>query len=249
LKKIDLWLKQLKRPLPPELIMHRKEGGTELDYIEWTTASEILDDILGPNYDVEIMDSIIVGPHYVVRVRISITDPDTGIMIWRENTGWEKTGVIEYGDTASNAFAMAFKRTCAMFGLGRELYKGPNIDSFRVATEEQIEKLKQLLDNGKMPADLREPLMLEIEAGTLTRERAESGITAYDIEPEPKPKPEPEPEPKSESVPAPEPEPVTLTESIPKDEYDTTETVLYTDTPVATVLPPRTRRRKVESPV
>lgn len=53
--------------------------------------------------------------------RLSI--PSSDGIVERDATGIEEIDAKGYGDAVSNAAAMAFKRACAMFGLGRHLYQ------------------------------------------------------------------------------------------------------------------------------
>lgn len=109
-------LKQLSERMPDDLIKTRKQGGTELSYIEWFTAAEQLDKI-AVDWEDDIESVTIVDNKLIIVVGITIRG------VRRANVGIEDLTTDSYGDVASNAFAMAFKRAAALFGIARHLYK------------------------------------------------------------------------------------------------------------------------------
>ena len=116
-------LQQLSTPLPDEYIKTKpafkdRDGNLhEVSYIEWFTAADLLDEIC-PSWQLEIVEVGFIQGRIFVRTAITING------VRRENIGFENSTTDSYGDPFSNAFAMAFKRTAAMFGLGRYLYHG-----------------------------------------------------------------------------------------------------------------------------
>ena len=116
-------LQQLSTPLPDEYVKTKpafkdREGNLqEVSYIEWFTAADLLDEI-SPSWQLEIVEVGSIEGRIFIRTAIAING------VRRENIGFENSTTDSYGDPFSNAFAMAFKRTAAMFGLGRYLYHG-----------------------------------------------------------------------------------------------------------------------------
>lgn len=154
-------LSDLRKPLPDSKISHRtewerqKDGSTierDIAYISWHTAADVLDDsapdfeIVGPwgsmITDVKAFENKVV---VVMSIYFPVKDAvENSHTVSRQAIGFEylidpKTGKeISYGDAFSNASSMAFRRCCAMFGIGRELYKktaGGPIDRVRSRSE------------------------------------------------------------------------------------------------------------------
>lgn len=133
-------LSDLRKPLPSERISYREQDGRSIAYIAWHDAADLLDEAC-PDYEIDgpysqniisvqnIENRIVV----VMQMQIPLTtgkDEDREHRwVERQAVGFEylidpKTGKeISYGDAFSNASSMAFRRCCAMFGIGRELYK------------------------------------------------------------------------------------------------------------------------------
>ncbi|NJL99881.1 MAG: DUF1071 domain-containing protein [Synechococcaceae cyanobacterium SM2_3_2] len=106
----------LSEPIPPEMIRPRRQGGSELSYLEWHTACDLMDERC-PGWQSEIREVKEVGDWVVVICRVSI--PVLEGWIYREATGCER---LDRTDPFSAAEAMALTRCCAKFGLGRELH-------------------------------------------------------------------------------------------------------------------------------
>jgi len=173
-----LLLNKLRRRIPKELIRQREQGGEFLDYIEWTTAADIMDDVVGrwQNY---IKSVEVVGDKLIIIGGVKIKDPETGEWLSRENVGIEKIATNSYGDVASNAFAMMFKRAIVLWGPGRELYKAPNYAPHKLATDEQIQEIIHLMNEGKIPEEYHDPIIKLINSGELEAVRAQSAIAKF----------------------------------------------------------------------
>ncbi len=115
-------LEKLRTPLPNKLIKQRMQGGSEIDYITWTTASDILDQYVS-NYTVDIGKMLVLGDYVVIEVGITINGER------RANIGSEKLSHKGYGDPFTNAFAQAFKRAAALWGLARNLYQEEDVST------------------------------------------------------------------------------------------------------------------------
>lgn len=119
-RSIEDIIASLSRQLPDELLKTKTLKGNAITYIEWHTAVRILDKHApGWNYEVRSVSGI--GDNLVVIARISI--PCAEGIVYREATGIEDDDSSGYGDSASNAEAMALKRCAAKFGLGLYLYR------------------------------------------------------------------------------------------------------------------------------
>ncbi|MGD9697566.1 Rad52/Rad22 family DNA repair protein [Acinetobacter sp.] len=180
--RIDLgWrsmLRKLNRVLPASLVKQRKEGGFTLDYIEWNTAADILDDVT-PEWQNYIKSVQVIDNTVIVTVGIKLYNAETSEWISRENVGIEKIGSADVGDIASNAFAMAFKRAATLFGVGRHLYKAPEYAKFRQATESQLKDILSLMDSNAIPEEFHAPIKGLIESGNFEYSRAEAAINTY----------------------------------------------------------------------
>lgn len=111
----------LSKEIPARFIKQRRQGGTTLDYIEWHTAASFLD-LYAPGWSWEIVHLTELGNGALV-VHGRLTIPCAEGVVSRDATGIEVADEKMYGDVASNAVAMAFKRAGVLFGLGKHLYK------------------------------------------------------------------------------------------------------------------------------
>jgi Rad52/22 family double-strand break repair protein len=94
-------------------------AGGEITFIEWHTAVKFLD-YYAPGWSYHVKSVAQVGN--LVAVVASISIPAAEGVITREATGCESMETTSYGDSVSNAEAMALKRAAAKFGLGLFLY-------------------------------------------------------------------------------------------------------------------------------
>ena len=113
-------VRDLSKPLAPRHLKTRRQGGTELTYIEWHTAVKYLDHFC-PGWSYHVKGVQLVGN--LVTVVASISIPTLEGVITREATGCEEADSKGYGDAVSNAEAMALKRSASKFGLGLYLYQ------------------------------------------------------------------------------------------------------------------------------
>ena len=113
-------IEDLSKPLAQRHLKTRRQGGTELTYIEWHTAVKYLD-LFCPGWSYSVKSVSLVGNLVVVIASISI--PSLEGVITREATGCEPIDTKGYGDAVSNAEAMACKRAASKFGLGLYLYQ------------------------------------------------------------------------------------------------------------------------------
>lgn len=109
----------LSKPIAARHLKTRKQGGTDITFIEWHVASRYLSHH-APNWSYAIKSVSQVGNLVVVVASISI--PALEGVITREATGCEPADSKGWGDPVSSASAMALKRCAALFGLGLYLY-------------------------------------------------------------------------------------------------------------------------------
>lgn len=106
----------------PEYVQTKTKGGATLKFIAWHNVVRILDEC-APGWHSEVKQVLNQADLIAVIMRICI--PCAEGLVWREAIGNETddTEDVKYGDPFSNAQAMAFKRTAAMFGVGLYLYQ------------------------------------------------------------------------------------------------------------------------------
>lgn len=119
------WNKIAER-VPDALIKTRPQGGQQIRYIEWHAVRDLLDE-RAPGWSVEIREIGLLAERIYVRLALTING------VTREQVGNEEEEQKGYGDPYSNAYAQAFKRAAAMFGIGSELYD----KDYRPARSEQ----------------------------------------------------------------------------------------------------------------
>lgn len=120
LRTIRAIIADLSRPVNPQRLKQRQQGGRTLDYLPWYQAVRYLDNY-SPGWRYEIRSVSQIGDNLVMTVRITI--PCAEGEVWREASALE---VIEdpkrYGDAATNAESAALRRAAAKFGLCLYLY-------------------------------------------------------------------------------------------------------------------------------
>lgn len=123
-------LERLKQPVPKDLISQKdtyskgKKTG-EVDYIAWYDLTEILDNRCGlGNWEWVVKDVNQVGNNLTLIGVLTIHGEDRQLTMMA--TGTESINCSGYGDPSSNAEAMALRRCCAKFGLGRDLWRKDN---------------------------------------------------------------------------------------------------------------------------
>ncbi len=112
-------LKELRKNVDPELVKQRegwrdRNGNVHtVDYVEWHTVADILDET-APNWSHEVKDMRQIGDIFTVTVAITIDG------ITREGIG---TGLAGSEMGIKKAEHDALKRAAVKFGIARELYK------------------------------------------------------------------------------------------------------------------------------
>jgi hypothetical protein len=110
----------LSKPVNPQRLKQRTQGGRQLDYLPWYQAVRYLDNY-APGWSYEVRSVNQVGENLVMTVRITI--PCSEGEVWREASALEKIEDSKrYGDAATNAESAALRRAAAKFGLCLNLY-------------------------------------------------------------------------------------------------------------------------------
>jgi len=109
----------LSRPVNPQRLKQRTQGGRTLDYIPWYQAVRYLDNYAS-GWRCEIRSINQIGENLVMVVRIVI--PCAEGEVWREASALEPIKGTGYGDCAVNAESAALRRAAAKFGLCLALY-------------------------------------------------------------------------------------------------------------------------------
>lgn len=129
-------LRKLKRHVDPDLVKQRegwrdRDGNVQMvDYVEWHTVADILDEA-APNWEHSVKDIRQIGDLVTVIVAITIDG------VTREGIG---TGPSQSEVGIKKAEHDALKRAAVKFGIARELYKKEEaIDRERVARSNEIE--------------------------------------------------------------------------------------------------------------
>lgn len=112
-------IKDLSKPVAQKHLRQKRQGGTNIDFISWFDRVKYLD-FYAPGWSNEITRMESIGGKLIMTVRLSI--PTSDGVISRDATGQESEDKDTYGDSSSNAEAMALSRASAKFGLGLYLY-------------------------------------------------------------------------------------------------------------------------------
>ncbi len=128
-------LNELRHSVEPELVRQRegwsdREGRTHMvDYVEWHTVADILDDA-APNWSHTVKDIRTIGDIVAITVAITID----GIM--REGIG---TGFAKNELGIKKAEHDALKRAAVKFGIARDLYKSDPVQKAEPQTVNLLE--------------------------------------------------------------------------------------------------------------
>jgi hypothetical protein len=118
-RSITAIIADLSRPVNPQRLKQRQQGGRTLDYLPWYQAVRYLDKY-APGWRYEIRSVNQVGDNLVMTVRIIV--PCAEGEVWREASALEPIKGTGYGDCAVNAESAALRRAAAKFGLCLGLY-------------------------------------------------------------------------------------------------------------------------------
>jgi hypothetical protein len=118
-RSITAIIADLSRPVNPQRLKQRQQGGRTLDYLPWYQAVRYLDKYaVGWRYEIRSVNQ--VGDNLVMTVRIIV--PCAEGEVWREASALEPIKETGFGDCAVNAESAALRRAAAKFGLCLSLY-------------------------------------------------------------------------------------------------------------------------------
>ncbi len=126
MKLVDI-LRILAQPVPKNRISKKgifknKKKIDEVDYIAWVDCCDLLDQFCGlENWEWSVRDVNQISNRLTLTGVLTIHGDDKNLT--RMATGTEDVDCSSYGDPSSNAEAMALRRCCAKFGLGRDLWR------------------------------------------------------------------------------------------------------------------------------
>jgi hypothetical protein len=109
----------LSRPVNPQRLKQRSQGGKTLTYLPWFQAVRYLD-YHAPGWSYEVRSIAQIGDNLTMTVRISI--PCAEGIVFREASALEPLKGSGYGDACTNAESAALRRAAAKFGLCLSLY-------------------------------------------------------------------------------------------------------------------------------
>jgi hypothetical protein len=139
-------LKELRKNVDPELVKQRegwrdRNGNTHfVDYVEWHTVADILDET-APNWSHAVKDIRQIGEIFTVTVAITIDG------VTREGIG---TGVANSELGIKKAEHDALKRAAVKFGIARDLYKK---ESDTIERDGAVPVQTQYNNSGEIPSN------------------------------------------------------------------------------------------------
>lgn len=126
----------LAEPFPAEWVKSKKAGkgerSTSISFVPWHRYAERLNALVGGGWSMGEPVTLHVGDKLVMGLPLTILGTTRVNFGDEDDSEWEEvlnkdTGELEdkktmYGSPCTNAFAQAFKRSCALFGIGLYLY-------------------------------------------------------------------------------------------------------------------------------
>jgi hypothetical protein len=112
---------ELARPFPASVVKYKKKGGASIAFVSWHIYAARLSQIVGPHgWSAAVTHHFEVGGKLALAVTVTILGHS------QTQVGTAEEDKDDYGDAATNAWAQAFKRACASFGLGLSMYHPAN---------------------------------------------------------------------------------------------------------------------------
>jgi|SRR5215510_14319810 len=112
-------IRDLSKPVNPQRLKQRSQGGRTLDYLPWYQAVRYLDNYARVwRYEIRSVNQVSDNLVMVVRIIIPCAEGE----VWREASALEPIKGSGYGDAATNAESAALRRAAAKFGLCLNLY-------------------------------------------------------------------------------------------------------------------------------
>jgi len=174
----------LAEPFPMAVMQQKRLGGSSIDFVAWHHYVHRLNTLVGGGWSMGDPVFHDTGGKLVVGLPVTI------LGVTRINFGDEEGDKDDYGTAATNAWAQAFKRTLALFGMGLYMYDkkgvGAALDTNpatrepeprqqsredQPATDKQVGFLSRLMKSHAFGDAARLSVQGEIEAG-MSKSRA-----------------------------------------------------------------------------
>lgn len=190
----------LAAPFPPECFQQKEMRSkktnttTSIPFVAWHHYVRKLTELVGPGWSMgtPILHPIGAGED----AKLVIALPITILGVTRVNFGSEDEDKDDFGDAATNAWAQSFKRTCALFGMGLDMYlkskpaarqpapanrdaPAPS-DNNGKAIHQQLNAIAKFFDTREISIEDREQLTVETNSGTMSYGRAAEWIFKLD---------------------------------------------------------------------
>ncbi len=102
-----------------ENIPTRKGRGGVYPYVRWQDVADRMNEVFGTNWSSEVLFQDIIGTNVIVRVRVSIVDPEKGVFFTQEGFGGAPNDAsAEAGTPFKSAYSKALKDACKKWGIG-----------------------------------------------------------------------------------------------------------------------------------
>jgi hypothetical protein len=102
-----------------ENIPTRKGRGGNYAYVRWQDVADRMNEAFGVMWSSEVIMQDIIGNNVIVRVRVSVFHPDTGVFSKQEGFGGAPNDDRnEAGNPFKAAYSKALKDACKKWGLG-----------------------------------------------------------------------------------------------------------------------------------
>ncbi len=188
-------LEKLAEPVNEDLIKtkpgikDRNGNDVQIRYLEWHAVTDILDNVHA-EWETHIKEVGHINGQIYVRVALTIAG------VTRENVGFEDSQTDTFGDPFSNAYAMALKRSAALFGIGRALYrasektsvsspeepktgKSRGQNSTALATEKQRNAILSILADSRLTGEELDRLNILLNDPDLSRQKASEALEYF----------------------------------------------------------------------
>lgn len=111
-------------------VLTRPGRGGSYPYIKWQDVANRMNNVFGTDWSSEAVYQEIIGSNIVVRVRVTITVPETNKFIWQEGYGGAPNDDRnEAGNAFKSAYSKALKDACKKWGIGLYLDEEGESDS------------------------------------------------------------------------------------------------------------------------
>lgn len=175
--KYEKWCEQLEKdlaePFPQEIVQQKSKGGTSISFVAWHHYVWRLNNLVGGGWSMSEPLVKEVAGKLVMGVSVTI------LGVTRVNFGDEDEDKDNYGTACTNAWAQAFKRTCALFGIGLYMYDKTGTvqqkPTPKAASKAQVDEIALLADKHDVPKDKAGGLSNKLNEG-MTEDEAKATI-------------------------------------------------------------------------